>query len=288
MKMRSYSLCRDIRTQVDFATSLARRPTPKKKFLSGYKKIGKEEPMLPEDVWTELVAFLNKYHFVLIAKELTDKLARRTSFRSLVLGNVESVLQNYAVSNEYLSPLTKDESNPYMPEALITMAYNCYFLDHHYEAETLFLNYLRRTKNHKYYDVLLLLGYSYLHRRAFSEAKSIFEKLVSLNKKSVCAWFGLTLTQLQGGGDSERIAETLINSLKLDRCHSDIPVAVFLNMLKEFGDKEQYKSCVIRMFDILCFKEIENIGFLEQIETYFAKHGCEDYKEKVTQKIHEL
>ena len=256
-----------------------------KKFLYGYRKNSKEDPMLPEDVWTELVAFLNKYHFVLIAKQLTDKLTRRSSFRSLVLGNIESVLQNYSASNEYLTPLIKEETNPYMPEALITMAYNCYFLDHHYEAETLFLNYLRKTKNHKYYDVLLLLGYSYLRRRAFAEAKSIFEKLVSLNKKSVCAWFGLTLTQLQGGGDSEKIAETLINSLKLDRCHSDIPVAVFLNMLDEFGDKAQYRGCVTRMFDILCSKEIENIGFLETIESYFAKHGLTTYKDRVSERI---
>ncbi len=120
------------------------------------------------------------------------------------MGNVDSIRGNFKQSNEYLDNLInikntdKNErsSNPYIMEAIATKAFNCYFLEHHYESEFIFLKYLKKNEEEKNQDVLLILAQGYLKRGAYEEAYMIFKKLNELRPKSILIWLGIAITNI--------------------------------------------------------------------------------------------
>lgn len=248
----------------------------------------KQDQESSEDIWKELVLFLLKNFFVDIAEHVLGKFVNKKKFKQIIQGNIQSIRGNYEESNKILNefldenPGPKQEMDGYYSEALLTTAYNCYFLNNHYEAEILFLKYIEYTNSSNFYEVLLVLGYSYLKRNAFKEANMIFKKLIKMNKKSVIVWLGLAITGLKGDPEEkEFVIEALINALKLDHLNADIVANILLYFCHTDDGSNYYKRCLREMFKILKLKEVENLQILDEISIFFKGTGGVDMEEDV-------
>ena len=258
------------------------------KFGKNGNKAGKKEAVVAEEVWKELVMYLLKNFFVDVASKILVKFEIKAKFKRMIEGNIQSIKGNYNESNAILSEFvdkdadSKQEIDGYYSEAMLTTAYNCYFLNNHYEAELHFLKYIDYTSSPSIYEVLLVLGYSYLKRNAFEEANLIFKKLVKLNKRSVCAWLGLAVTTLNmDNGEEEHVIEVLMNALKLDRLNTDIPLYLLIHFCQTYDGSKYHQKCLKKMFSILQLKEIENLHLLDEIAKYFKNIGGADMESLV-------
>jgi tetratricopeptide (TPR) repeat protein len=150
-------------------------------------------------------------------------------------------------------------------DIVLTKACNCFFLDHLYEAEELFLKYLKNgCPKSNLYDILLVLGQTYLNRYSYEEACQIFEKLTVMQPKSVPAWLGLCQALLNLEQYSQ--AEAALFSLsKLEHLESDVLCLLFLVFLKKSVGKEINMESLNSSWAIIKEREIENGYLLFQI-----------------------
>jgi tetratricopeptide (TPR) repeat protein len=233
-------------------------------------KILIKEEECNEETWKELIMVLLKNYFIDLVNLLIHKIERKTSLKNFILANVEIIAKDYSKSNTYFDGLMKnlEESNELSQQyfdIVLTKACNCFFLDHLYEAEELFLKYLKNgCPKSNLYDILLVLGQTYLNRYSYEEACQIFEKLTVMQPKSVPAWLGLCQALLNLEQYSQ--AEAALFSLsKLEHLESDVLCLLFLVFLKKSVGKEINMESLNSSWAIIKEREIENGYLLFQI-----------------------
>lgn len=76
----------------------------------------------------------------------------------------------------------------------------CYESEKVFECEEIFLNILQlKPPQTRILQIYLRLGYIYLSRKSWEDAKSVFEKAVEHKYNCSVAWFGLGVANLNIG-----------------------------------------------------------------------------------------
>ena len=193
-----------------------------------------------------------------------------------MLANIEIITGNYAASNSHLDLLIKNmeengETGQQYLDIVLTKACNCFYMDHLYEAEELFLKYLRcANPKNTLFDILLVMGQAYLNRYSYSEARQIFEKLTTMHSKSVPAWIGLCQALLNLGHVSQAEA-ALLSLSKLEHIDNDVLCLLFLVLLKKASNRNVCDNIVHTCWKIIKKREVENASFLFQILDVLTK-----------------
>jgi tetratricopeptide (TPR) repeat protein len=236
----------------------------------GSTKQSTKEDDCVEDTWKELTMCFLKNYFINLVGLLIHKIEKKTTLKNVLLANIEIIAGNFANSNSYLDTLIKSmedngETGSHYLDIILTKACNCFYMDHLYEAEELFLKYLRsaNTKN-TIFDILLVMGQTYLNRYSYNEAKQIFEKLTSMHPKSVPAWIGLCESLLNLGHVSQ--AEAALFSLsKLEHIDNDVLCLLFLVLLKKDPNRDAGNNAIESCWEIIKERDVENASLLFQI-----------------------
>ena len=78
----------------------------------------------------------------------------------------------------------------------------CFLYDKFYEAEETFFKALK-LKGQKNFSIYLRLGFIYLKRKSWGDAKAIFAKACEIKTNSPLAWLGLGISSFRSGDFKE-------------------------------------------------------------------------------------
>lgn len=259
------------------------------RFGGNLKQLTKEEDC-GEDTWKDLIMCFLKNYFINLVGLLIHKIEKKITLKNFLLANIEIIAGNFAESNSYLDILIKSmedngETGQQYLDIILTKACNCFYMDHLYEAEELFLKYLRcaNSKN-TIFDILLVMGQTYLNRYSYNEARQIFEKLTAMHPKSVPAWIGLCEALLNLGHVSQ--AEAALFSLsKLEHIDNDVLCLLFLVFLKKAPTRDVGDNTIQACWEIIKQRDVENASFLFQVLHELTKLNQEHIHNECFEKI---
>jgi tetratricopeptide (TPR) repeat protein len=90
------------------------------------------------------------------------------------------------------------ESNPKNHDVHLIKGTLCFQAEQFYEAEEIFLKALR-IKSSKPFSIYLRLGFMYLKRKSWEDAKLIFAKAIDISSNSSISWLGMGIATLRLG-----------------------------------------------------------------------------------------
>mmetsp|Transcript_24444 Transcript_24444/g.21627 ORF Transcript_24444/g.21627 Transcript_24444/m.21627 type:complete len:284 (+) Transcript_24444:661-1512(+) len=150
--------------------------------------------------------------------------------------------------------------NPKNTEYLLTKANYCFVADKFYEAEETFLKAFKLKGNVKTFPTYLRLGYIFLARKAWGDARAVLAKSCEMKPNSSISWLGLGIACLRTGEFSE--GEQALNQANLyDPLNSEIWGYLALLCLTDGGRVVQAHQAIREM--LKC--EIKNNTLLEEL-----------------------
>jgi tetratricopeptide (TPR) repeat protein len=177
---------------------LTRNPNPNAQADSA-KKIPQLSAEQNDDIWLELIDYLMKHNIFDLAEKVSGQLFDKNSIKNLIFqAQIEYQKGNY---DEYVNTFNKIiEIQPKNTDIMLLKANSCFLSDKFYEAEETFLRAFKlKGTNVKTFANFLRLGYIYLFRKAWADAKGVLTKACEMKPNSSFAWLGLGLCCLRLG-----------------------------------------------------------------------------------------
>jgi len=203
-------------------------------------KNAEKPPELPEkesdDLWLDLASFFASYCFVDLSFKAIEMVKNQESFRCLsIMSALEFLRRNLDKADEIHNKMLKVGGPSTTANVYMAKATNAFVREHFYEAEELIYASLKIMGELSDPDMVTLprLGYIYLRRKSFDDARVVFYSACKANPKSALNWLGLAISHL-------RIGERLYEEADLYAAE-DYPVQEEVQR-REMGDKEFQKA----------------------------------------------
>lgn len=196
-------------------------------------------PDLPDkesdDLWLDLAGFFASYCFVDLSFKVIELVKNKESFRCLsIMSALEFLRKNLEKADEIHNKMLKVGGPAHTASVYMAKATNAFVREHFYEAEELIYASLKITGELSDPDMVTLprLGYIYLRRKSFDDARVVFYTACKANPKSALNWLGLAISHLRIG---ERLHEEADYLGEADRFDDE-------TAKREQGDKEYQKA----------------------------------------------
>lgn len=196
-------------------------------------------PDLPDnesdDLWLDLASFFASYCFVDLSFKVIEMVKNKDSFRCLsIMSALEFLRRNLDQADEIHNKMLKVGGPNHTASVYMAKATNAFVREHFYEAEELIYASLKITGELSDPDMVTLprLGYIYLRRRSFDDARVVFYSACKANPKSALNWLGLAISHLRIG---ERLNEEADYLGEADQFNDEAAK-------REQGDKEYQKA----------------------------------------------
>lgn len=143
-----------------------------------------------DELWIEVVDYLVKNGIFDLAEQAIEEIKNKTiptvDFFRAQIAFMKGEFKNWM---ETLNNLIK--AYPKNSEYLLTKANYCFEKDRFNEAEPTFMQAFKLRTTVKTFPSFLRLGYTYLYRRAWGDARAVLTKACELKSSSSLAWLGL-------------------------------------------------------------------------------------------------
>lgn len=187
-------------------------PDYKSKSIASMNEV-KKVPLLTndqqDDIYTLMIDFFEKNQMIDLVEKAMGLIFDKTTTKALIFqSHVELFKGNNIEATQLLNKVL--EHNPKNYDVLLMKANICFLYDKFYEAEETFFKAMK-LKGQKNFSIYLRLGYIYLKRKSWGDAKAIFAKACEIKTNSPLAWLGLGISSFRAG-DFKEAEEALMQS----------------------------------------------------------------------------
>lgn len=266
-------------------------PPPKLKPDKNPEKL----PDLPEkesdELWLDLASFFTGCCFVDLSFKVIELVKDKNSFRCLtILSTLEFLRNNLDKADEILDKMLNVGGPQVVADVYMLKATNAFAREYYYESEELIHTSWKLAGSLGLSDMVMMsrLGYIYLNRRSFDDAKSVLRSACVANPKSALNWLGLGISCMRIGerlhmeadicaeadnyndenikrnqGDEEyQMAEDALRMANIyDPTNSDVWCYAILLSLKDTRKLQQAS----KLLNYLMALEVENIELLMEV-----------------------
>lgn len=157
-------------------------------------------PELPakenDELWLELAAFFSNHCFVDLTLMVMEEIKEQEAYKvNSIMSTVEFCRNDIDKSNDYLNKMLQTNLKP--ADVYQRKATNAFFREYYYEAEEMIYNSLKCDQKGSDFATMLRLGFIYLRRKSYQDARNIFSKVCSVNQKSALSWLGLGISSFR-------------------------------------------------------------------------------------------
>ncbi|CAD8072535.1 unnamed protein product [Paramecium primaurelia] len=247
-------------------------PNFKQQMIEQQEK-AKKAPVLTQEqtdqIQLELIEyFASRSLFDLAEKALVNIKDKTTQKINIIKAQIHIFNENYAEAQSLIQKILNQ--NPKNYEVYLIKGALCYQTDQFYEAEETFLKALS-IQHKRSFDILLRLGYLYLKRKSWQDAKAIFERALDqqVPSNSSLTWLGLGISNLRL---KDPIAEECLCQASIhEPFNGEVWGYQALNCLQQKRG-QQAKQCLQRMEQT----EVNDLDLL--IELAEEMNKCQDFE----------
>ncbi|KAL4497056.1 hypothetical protein ABPG72_002212 [Tetrahymena utriculariae] len=238
------------------------------------------------EIYVELIDFFSKNNLFELVEKCLDLVFDLNSYKNdLIQCQIQQFKGNYDQCLNIVNRIIESNKNSY--EVLMIKANICYLSNKLYECEETFLRALKikNQKQQAQHNVIiyLRLGYIYLYRKSWGDAKAIFARSVESKSNSSLAWLGLGISCLRIG-ELKEAEEALSQANIYDPFNGDTWGYLALLCLIQPGRFTQANQSLRELFKT----EVADFGLLEELGDELAKIGYNETAEKLYLKIFEV
>lgn len=268
---------------------------------------GKPQEKIPElpdkendELWLELANYFSKFCFIELSFKALQMVRNKESYRCLSIYSILEFLKGDLEKAEgYLDKMASVGGSQMMANVFLFKATNAFFREYYYQAEEHTYNAFQRNPELKEdFSTLLRLGYIYLRRRSYEDAKEKFESVCSMKgdtkkSESALSWLGLGIScyrigeklvkEVEGLNERDQVEREVKNREQADvefkRAESALRMANILDptnsevwgysillSLKDERKVDQASKLLGYMLDL----EIENLELLFEVMGIYA------------------
>lgn len=225
-----------------FAVSQRRRqrelgliPPPSAKPEKNSEKLPELSEKESDELWLDLANFFTNFCFVDFSFKAIEMVKNKDSFRCLsTLSTLEFLRNDLDKAGEIHDKMLKVGGPQVTADVYMLKATNAFAREYYYEAEELIYASLKLTGSLGENDMVTLprLGYIYIRRKSYEDARGVFLSSCAANPKSALNWLGLAISCMRIGENLHFDADYFA---KDGRANDE-------NAKREEGDLEYQKS----------------------------------------------
>jgi tetratricopeptide (TPR) repeat protein len=242
-----------------------------------------------DEIWIEAAEYLVRYNIYDLAEQVIEEIKEKSVPKvEFFKAKIAFMKGDVNLAIEILDRLIK--LNPKSAEYLLTKANYCFEKDKFYEAEETFLQAFKlrgpasEQKNNpvKTFPTFLRLGYTFLYRKAWTDAKTVLTQATEEKPNSSLAWLGLGIACLRTGEFKE--GEQALNQANIyDHLNAEVWGYLALLCLQDANGSRVVQANQALKEMIKC--DLKNAGLLEELADTLASLGKFELAETLYKKL---
>ncbi len=206
-----------------------------------------EKPELPDrendEIWLELANYFCHYCFIDLSYKALEMVKNKQAYKVLSLqSSLEFLKGDLDQAEAWLDKMEAVGGPHKKAQVYLLKATNAFYREFYYQAEELFYSAIKLDSSVGGFTTMLRLGYIYLRRKSFEDARAIFHIACNMDPKSALSWLGLGVSCHRIG---EKHADTLEQGTERQQAEQEA-------RNRDLADKEfQRAESALRMANIL-------------------------------------
>lgn len=236
-------------------------------------------PEHQDDIWLDLIEYLLKFKIYDLAQKIIPNLNDKNTNRvKYALAQIEFLQGNQERAIEILNDMIR--ANPKTIEYHLLKAEYSFLSGNDYEAEETYLTAFKVKGGVKSFSVYLRLGYVFLRRKAWQDARSVLAKACELKPNSSISWLGLGISCLRIGEYKEG-EQALTQANVYDPLNAEVWGFLALLALNDGGRMVQAHQALREMMKC----ELKKTELLEELADKLTVIGKYDVAETLYKKM---
>ena len=204
-------------------------------------------PELPDkendEIWLELANYFCHYCFIDLSYKALEMVKNKQAYKVLSLySSLEFLKGDLDKAEQWLDKMESVGGAHKKAQVYLLKATNAFYREYYYQAEELFYSAIKLDPSVGGFTTMLRLGYIYLRRKSFEDARAIFNIACNMDPKSALSWLGLGVSCHRIG---EKHSDTLEQGTERQQAEQEA-------RNRELADKEfQRAESALRMANIL-------------------------------------